>query len=58
MLLLIILLILVIIIIKFAGGHDFEIAVAAVLLIAGLFVLIIGSSLFHANDGDGRQTQL
>lgn len=50
MLLLIILLILVTIIIKFKGGHDFEIAVAAVLLIAGLFVLIIGSSLFHAND--------
>ncbi len=50
MLLLIIVLILVIIIIKFAGGHDFEIAVAAALLIAGLFVLTVGSSLFHSND--------
>jgi len=50
MLLLIIVLILVIIIIKFAGGHDFEIAVAAALLIAVLFVLIVGSSLVHSND--------
>ena len=50
MLLLIILILLVIIILKFEGGHDFEIAFGAALLIALLFVLTIGSSLFHAND--------
>jgi hypothetical protein len=50
MLLLIILLILVTIIIKFKNSYHFEIAIAAVFLIAGLFVLIIGSILTHSDD--------